>query len=145
MATITFHELNLVARDIEATLAFYRRLGLEIPDDALWRTPSGVHHVKITLGGAHGFALDSEPLASAYNAGYADTGEARTVISFRLDSRDAVDATYAELTGAGARGLQEPYDVFWGARYAIVEDPDGRHVGFMSPSDPARRTAPPKL
>lgn len=26
-----------------------------------------------------------------------------------------------------------------GARYAIVEDPDGNYVGVMSPSDPARR------
>jgi uncharacterized glyoxalase superfamily protein PhnB len=35
--------------------------------------------------------------------------------------------------------------VFWGARYAIVEDPDGNHVGVMSPSDPDRRRAPPDL
>jgi len=38
---------------------------------------------------------------------------------------------------------QAPYDAFWGARYAIVEDPDGNAVGLMSPIDPDRRTAPP--
>jgi uncharacterized glyoxalase superfamily protein PhnB len=45
---------------------------------------------------------------------------------------------------AGYRGLQLPFDAFWGARYAIVEDPDGIAIGLMSPIDPTRRTAPPK-
>ena len=62
-----------------------------------------------------------------------------------MTSREAVDARYAELAGAGHKGLQPPYDTFWGARYAIVEDPDGRHVGIMSPIDPERRTAPPSI
>jgi uncharacterized glyoxalase superfamily protein PhnB len=47
--------------------------------------------------------------------------------------------------GAMDRGRQPPYDTFWGARYAIVEDPHGNHVGLMSPSDPARKSAPPAL
>jgi len=41
--------------------------------------------------------------------------------------------------------LQPPFDAFWGARYAIVEDPDGNVIGFQSPSDPERRTAPPGI
>jgi hypothetical protein len=36
--------------------------------------------------------------------------------------------------------LHEPYDAFWGARYAIVEDAGGNAVGIMSPVDPARRS-----
>ena len=36
-------------------------------------------------------------------------------------------------------------DTFFGARYAIVADPDGRSVGIMSPIDPARRSAPPEI
>ncbi len=39
---------------------------------------------------------------------------------------------------------QDPYDAFWGARYAVVSDPDGNGVGIMSPPDPAMRTAPPE-
>ena len=52
--------------------------------------------------------------------------------------------TYADLTGAGYAGQQPPYDAFWGARYAVVEDPDGNPVGLMSPLDPAYRSAPPE-
>jgi len=59
--------------------------------------------------------------------------------------RDDVDVRYAQLTGTGYAGRQPPYDTFWGARYAIVEDPDGNEVGLMSPSDPVRRSAPPAI
>jgi uncharacterized glyoxalase superfamily protein PhnB len=86
-------------------------------------------------------------LAKAYNAGWREAtgGGCRSVIGFALPSRDAVDARYGELTAAGYVGQQPPIDAFWGARYAIVEDPDGNHVGLMSPIDPARRGTPPNL
>jgi uncharacterized glyoxalase superfamily protein PhnB len=67
------------------------------------------------------------------------------VVGFRLPSREAVDALYADLTDAGHAGLQPPCDAFWGSRYAIVEDPDGVAVGFMSPPSPDRRSAPPHV
>jgi len=41
-------------------------------------------------------------------------------------ARAEVDRLYGEMTAAGHAGVQAPYDAFWGARYAIVEDPDGR-------------------
>ena len=41
-----FDQLNLVVRDMNSTLAFYRRLGLTIPDDDVWRTETGAHHAR---------------------------------------------------------------------------------------------------
>jgi len=32
------NQLDLVVRDIDLALAFYRRLGLDIPESAVWRT-----------------------------------------------------------------------------------------------------------
>jgi uncharacterized glyoxalase superfamily protein PhnB len=66
------------------------------------------------------------------------------VIGVGLESREAVDALWHALLAEGAQGLQPPYDAFWGARYAIVEDPDGNPVGLMSPVDPARRARAPE-
>ena len=45
----------------------------------------------------------------------------------------------ASLAAEGVPVQQEPYDAFWGARYAVVSDPDGNAVGIMSPVDAARR------
>jgi uncharacterized glyoxalase superfamily protein PhnB len=140
------NQLNLVVRDMDAALAFYRRLGLAIPDEAVWRTPSGTHHVEVVMPNGVSLEFDSVALAQRYNAGWqAPQGGTRGVIGFSLPTREAVDASYADLIGAGYASRQPPYDTFWGARYAIVEDPDGNHVGLMSPSNPARRSAPPEL
>jgi catechol 2,3-dioxygenase-like lactoylglutathione lyase family enzyme len=141
------NQLDLVVGDIDATVAFYRRLGLDIPERAIWRTASGAHHCDLDLPNGLHLHFDSPELAKAFNAGWQESagGGSRTVIGFALPSRAAVDERYAELIAAGYRGRQPPYDTFWGARYAVIVDPDGNDVGLMSPSDPARRGALPAL
>jgi glyoxalase/bleomycin resistance protein/dioxygenase superfamily protein len=80
-----------------------------------------------------------------WHAGWrADPASARVVIGFSLPTREAVDERYAELTSAGYAGRQPPFDAFWGARYAIVADPDGNDVGLISPLEEWRRTWPAK-
>ncbi len=115
--------LNVVVRDVDAAVAFYRRLGVEIPDSIVWRTASDAHAA---------WREGAEPVS-------------RNVLGFSVSTREAVDECYEAMIQAGYRGLQPPYDAFWGARYAIIEDPDGNHVGVMSPLDPGRRSAGPSL
>lgn len=143
MGDVVVNQLNLVVHDMEASLAFYRRVGLDIPADAA--RASGGHHAEVTL--ANGFVLEFDSPALAHAYAHPGLGPAALggVIGFALPTREAVDALYAELSGAGYAGQREPYDTFWGARYAIVADPDGHPVGLMSPLDPARRSAPPPL
>ena len=128
--------VNLVVSDMDASVAFYRRLGLTIPDaDDIWQA----HHRNAEVSEGGSLHLDSERFARHWDQGWQDE---RAVIGFSVESRDRVDELYAELTGAGYAGQQPPYDAFWGARYAVVEDPDGNPVGLMSPVDPARRSDP---
>jgi uncharacterized glyoxalase superfamily protein PhnB len=138
--------LDLVVRDMDASLAFYRLLGLDIPETVIWRTKTGAHHVDLNLPNGFGLHLDSPALAKVYNSGWREpTGTgSRVVIGFSLDTREAVDQTYSKVTAAGHAGVQPPYDTFWGARYAVVADPDGNDVGLMSPVDESRRSWPPK-
>jgi uncharacterized glyoxalase superfamily protein PhnB len=141
------NQIDLVVGDMDATIAFYRAVGVEIPEQAIWRTPSGAHHVDITMPGGLIVHFDSAALAKFYDRGWREpsgTGT-RNVLTFKVGSRKDVDRIHAALTGLGHCSSQPPYDTFWGARYAIVEDPDGNHVGVMSESDPARRGAPPDL
>jgi uncharacterized glyoxalase superfamily protein PhnB len=141
------NQIDLVTRDMEASIAFYRALGVDLPESAIWRTKSGAHHVDLTLPSGLTLHMDSPALARVYDRGWTEpTGTGtRIVIGFALASREEVDRTYAKLTALGHRGAQPPFDAFWGSRYAVVEDPDGNHVGVMSPSDPARRGPPPDL
>lgn len=136
--------LNLIARDPEATLAFYRLLGVDIPDSAVWSSDTGIHHVTVHSKAEAEFEIDSEALAAEYNAGF-DPGSPRCLLGFKVETRDEVDALHAKLALAGHKSLQPPADAFWGSRFAIVEDPDGHPVGFMSPADPERQSAPPEV
>jgi uncharacterized glyoxalase superfamily protein PhnB len=144
MSAAKFNQVNLVTRNMHESLAFYRRLGLDIPESGVWESGGQAHHASAETGGAVDLELDSVKLAHAYNRGFA-AERGRVVIGVSLESREAVDALWEGLLAEGAQGLQPPYDAFWGARYAIVEDPDGNPVGLMSPVDPARRSAPPEL
>jgi hypothetical protein len=94
-------QFNLVVTDMSATVAFYRKLGLTIPDtDRQWRP----HHRPAALPGGIDLDLYSSEFARHWNRGW--------------------------------RGA------FWGAQYAVIEDPDGNAVGIMSPIDPYRRSQP---
>ena len=144
--SVDFDQIDFVVSDMEATLAFYRALGVEIPEAAIWRTASGAHHVDLRMPSGLIVHFDSEALARHYDRGWRGTrSPSRNVFSFKVAARGEVDRLHAKLLALGYASAQPPYDPFWGARYAIVEDPDGNHVGIMSPSDPARRAAPPSL
>ena len=133
------HMLNVIVQDMAASLDFYQRLGIAVPADAVGA------HVQLTMPSGFSLELDTAESAQLWHAGWrADPASARVVLGFMLASRKAVDDRYAELTAAGYRGRQPPFDAFWGARYAIVADPDGNDVGLMSPVEESRRTWPPQ-
>ncbi len=150
MARVTLDQLNIVSGDPAASVAFYRRLGVDIAETQIWRTPTGVHHVGASDPSgdrAIHLDLDSAAFAQRWNTGWADRDDlrGRVVVGFSVSTRAEVDEIYRDMTGAGYRGLQPPYDAFWGARYAVIEDPDGVAVGLMSPIEPDRKSAPPPV
>jgi catechol 2,3-dioxygenase-like lactoylglutathione lyase family enzyme len=143
-------QVNLVCGDVDASIAFYRRLGVEIAEDAIWRTATGAHHASASERSADravGLDFDSAVFAPHWNAGWKGRADlkGRIVVGFHVATRDDVDAIFRDMTGAGYRGLQEPWDAFWGARYAVLEDPDGIAVGLMSPISPEMRSPPPEV
>jgi uncharacterized glyoxalase superfamily protein PhnB len=85
--------------------------------------------------------LDSTSFVQKWDTGW--PGGTGVVIGFKVDSRQEVDELVANLSADGIEVQQEPVDAFWGARYAVVSDPDGNGVGIMSPIDPVTRSEPP--
>jgi len=132
------NQVNMVVTDMSATVAFYRRLGLTIPEtDPDWAS----HHRTAEVPGDIDLDFDSAEFARAWDKGWA-SGPRMGVLGFSVSSREAVNDIYRDLTEAGYTGEQQPYDTFWGTRYAVIQDPDGNPVGIMSPVDPARRSLP---
>jgi uncharacterized glyoxalase superfamily protein PhnB len=59
--------------------------------------------------------------------------DGRISLAFQCDSPAEVDAMYKKITEAGHEGHVEPFDAFWGQRYAVVHDPDGNSVDLYAP------------
>jgi uncharacterized glyoxalase superfamily protein PhnB len=134
------HMVNLVVSDMAASLGFFRRLGIAVPEG---QDAAGAH-VQLRMPSGFSLELDTAESARLWHAAWrADPAGVNVVVGFSLPTRDAVDRRYAELTSAGYAGRQPPFDAFWGAWYAIVADPDGNDVGLMSPIDQSRRSWPP--
>ena len=120
--------IGIVVADMAASLAFYRRLGLEIPPEA-----DTEPHVDVSLGGVS-LAFDTRETILSFDESWTPpTGGPGMSLAFACASPAEVDAAYAELTGAGATGALEPWDAFWGMRYASLHDPDGNGVDLFAP------------
>lgn len=136
---VTLAQVNLVVADMDAAAGFYRRLGVAV------EVAEGGAHAEGPAGGGVSLELDTAESVRLWDSRWQGPagGTGSCVLGFQLDSRDAVDRLYDELVAAGHAGHQVPFDAFWGARYAIVDDPDGNPVGLMSPADAGRRSWPP--
>ena len=61
-------------------------------------------------------------------------GAPRSTLAFKCDDAADVDETYRPAHRSRASpGQTEPYDAFWGQRYANVVDPDGNVVDLFAP------------
>ncbi|MEU5704997.1 VOC family protein [Streptomyces aurantiacus] len=126
--TPRFDLIGLVVSDMTASLAFYRRLGLEFPEGA-----ESAPHVEARLPGGLRFALDTEDTIRSFHPGWRPpAGGGRVGLAFLCDSPADVDATYEGLTGAGYEAELGPFDAPWGMRYAVVHDPDGNGVDLFA-------------
>jgi uncharacterized glyoxalase superfamily protein PhnB len=126
---LELYMVGLMVQDMPAALAFYRRLGVAIPEGS--ETQS---HVEIKMGSGMTFFLDSKP--GRWDPGYdtqPDAGQSAgdrypMVLEFYLKEQAALEAKYAELVNYGYRGFRAPYPTSFGMYFAMVKDPDGNTV-----------------
>ncbi len=127
--TPRFDAIGLVASDMAASVAFYRRLGLPFPEGAETQP-----HAEAELPGGMRLMLDTEETVRSFHPGWrAPEGGSRTALALRCDSPAEVDAVYERLVGEGAHGELKPWDAVWGQRYASLHDPDGNGVDLYAP------------
>jgi catechol 2,3-dioxygenase-like lactoylglutathione lyase family enzyme len=123
-----FDVIALTVTDMAASLAFYRRLGFDIPLEH-----DTAPHVEVTLPGGMRFAWDTADTIRSFMPEFTmPTGEQGFGLSFVCDSPAEVDKVHQEFVDAGYRSHKEPWDAFWGQRYACVEDPDGYVVDLFA-------------
>jgi uncharacterized glyoxalase superfamily protein PhnB len=118
--------IGIVVRDMKAALDFYRLVGLDIP-----ATADKESHVECTANG-YRIAWDTLEIVKGFLADWVEPAGHRMGMAFKCGSTEEVDALYHRLIQAGYRGRKEPWDAFWGQRYALVLDPDGNTVDLFA-------------
>jgi uncharacterized glyoxalase superfamily protein PhnB len=120
---------GIVVSDMGRALRFYRRLGLEFPDRA-----EDEGHVEAQLGGGLRYMLDTEEVVRSFDSDWKRPAEGHMAGgAFRCESPEEVDRVYGELLASGGNKHMEPFDAFWGQRYAQVQDPDGTVIDLYAP------------
>jgi len=129
--TARFDAIGLVVADMGRSLAFYRMLGLDIPADA-----DTEGHVEATLPGGTRMLWDTVETIQSFDPDWMPPSGGHGIgMAFACDDAAEVNRVFAELIAAGHEGHREPWDAFWGQRYATVRDPDGNAVDLFAPLD----------
>ena len=119
--------IGIVVSDMAASIRFYRLLGLDVPE-----TPDEGHVEAPQTNGTR-LMLDSEEVVKSFLADWSRQTGNQVSLAFECGSPAEVDEVYARVTGGGFEGEKEPWDAFWGQRYALLRDPDGVEVNLYAP------------
>lgn len=119
--------IGIITADIERSVSFYALLGVPRPADL------DGPHVESTLSNGLRLMWDSEDLIKQLDEDWSRPEGQSMGLAFLCASPDEVDSVYAAVVAAGFRGHKEPWDAFWGQRYAQVLDPDGNKVDLFAP------------
>lgn len=125
------HTIDIVVADMEKSLQFYRVLGLPAPDYS-----EGVPQVQINTPGGTTLGLIAESLVREHNPHWVHPIGQRVTFACLCDTPEELDAVYERVEAAGFPGRQQPWDAFWGQRYAFLADPDGNRVDLFAAIEP---------
>jgi uncharacterized glyoxalase superfamily protein PhnB len=116
--------IGIVSSDLERTRAFYGLLGIELAE--------GNDHVEATMPNGLRLMVDTEDVIRSFRPDWERATGNQVALAFACGSPAEVDELYARFVAAGFRGEKEPWDAFWGHRYAQLADPDGVPVDLFA-------------
>jgi catechol 2,3-dioxygenase-like lactoylglutathione lyase family enzyme len=119
--------IGIVSGDIAESCRFYRTLGVDVSEPA-----DGDEHFETTLPNGLRLMWDTEELIRRLDPEWKRPEGHGMALAFECKDAADVNETYSRLTAAGFTGKKEPYDAFWGQRYANVADPDGNAVDLFA-------------
>ena len=118
--------IGIVSADTARSIAFYRLLGVDFPED-------GEGQIEATLPSGVRFMLDAEEVIRSFRPDWTREIGNQLALAFECASPAEVDELYARVAAAGFKAEKDPWDAFWGQRYAQLRDPDGVPVDLFAP------------
>lgn len=124
--------VGIIAVDLNQSLRFYRRLGLDVPASV----DPGLRSYRLHADDGHVIFWETPDVILGFDRTWSPPpdGDRRIVLEFGFDTPATLDATYHDLVDHGVVGRLAPFELGAGVRYAIVLDPDGNQVSLRFPA-----------
>jgi uncharacterized glyoxalase superfamily protein PhnB len=116
--------IGIVSADLDRARAFYGLLGVEVA--------AGDDHVEAKLPSGLRLMFDTEDVMRSFRSDWTRATGNTVSLAFECGSPAEVDEVYARVVAAGFHSEKEPWDAFWGQRYAQLLDPDGTPVDLFA-------------
>ena len=117
--------VGIVSENISRSQSFYELLGIQ------FKTVGEDHLEAYTTNGLR-LMLDAESLVKRINPDWQKSNGSKVILCFKQHSADEVDVVYEKMIRSGFKGVKDPWDAFWGQRYASILDPDGNQVDLFA-------------
>jgi len=124
--SVSLKTIGIISKNMKETLDFYRTLGFAIPKEADKEENYDFENSGIIMG------FLTEKLAQQSDPNYQNSTGNSINLQFLCNSSEEVNKIYKKLIAAGYKSYSEPWDTFWGQRFARIIDPDERIVNIYA-------------
>lgn len=118
--------IGIACRNIDKSIEFYNLLGVEFKE-------FGEGHFEGKTKSGVRIMLDSFELLKKINPNWIEPGQSGITLAFFQSKPTKVDGIFKTITEKGFHGEKEPWDAFWGQRYASIKDPDNNQIDLFAP------------
>ena len=118
--------IGIAVSNMAESIRFYRLLGLDVPE-----TPDEAH-IDLFLPNGVRFMLDSEEVMRSFLPDWQRNDGNQIGLALECSAPEEVDETHRRVVEAGFESEKEPWDAFWGQRYAVLLDPDGISISLYA-------------
>jgi uncharacterized glyoxalase superfamily protein PhnB len=127
MPNMKIDAISVTSRELATTAKFYSLLGFVFP---AFKQDVG-HLEPTTPSGEVRLMIDDRALMESIT-GKPPVPPTHSSFAMKCASPPEVDAAVTQIRAAGFDVVKEPWDAFWGQRYAIVADPDGYMIDLFA-------------
>ena len=118
--------IGIVSGSIEKSSAFYKVF------DLYFKQSGGPDHFEAVSEKGLRIMLDTVELIKKINPSWKKHPNQNMVLCFKQSSSQDVDQKYQACLEQHGKSIKEPWDAFWGQRYASVQDPDGNQIDIFA-------------
>lgn len=118
--------VGVTSNNLKKSVEFYSLLGFTFPEFT-----NDEQHVETTPNGDAKLMIDSVEMTKEIIGEDPKPGN-HSSFAVQYNSPEEVNEVVKKIIDAGFTVSKEPWDAFWGQRYAVVQDPDGYKVDLYA-------------